>query len=67
MFSMKVYEATSECVLSKENCLGIRPFIAGREECKSMCQNHRQCGYYKYVAEGSPTILITIDKGIELK
>ena len=26
--------------------------VYSAEQCMTMCQNHRQCGYYKYVTEG---------------
>ena len=46
---MQVYEAPPECVMSKENCLGIRPFVPTMRDCKKMCQKSRKCGYYKYI------------------
>ena len=45
----QVYEAHPECVMSKENCLGIRPFVSSGEDCQKMCQQSRKCGYYKYI------------------
>jgi len=46
-----VYEAPPECVMSKENCLGIRPFVSNEGDCQKMCQKSRKCGYYKYIED----------------
>jgi len=46
-----VYEAPPECVMSKENCISIRPFITSDTECLNLCQKSRNCGYYKYIKD----------------
>ena len=45
----QVYEAPPECVMSKENCISIRPFVTSEKECLNLCQKSRNCGYYKYI------------------
>ena len=35
--------------MSRENCIAIRPFISSEEECQSLCQKSKTCGYYKYI------------------
>jgi hypothetical protein len=33
-WTLQVYEAERDCVLSKENCLGIVPFVPNMEKCR---------------------------------
>ena len=46
---VQVYEAPPECVMSKENCISIRPFVQSESECQQLCQKSKNCGYYKYI------------------
>ena len=49
LLTFQVYEAPPECVMSKENCISIRPFVTSEKECLNLCQKSRNCGYYKYI------------------
>ena len=44
-----VYVAPPECIMSRENSIAIKPFISSEEECQSLCQKSKTCGYYKYI------------------
>ena len=44
-----VYVAPPECIMSRENSIAIQPFISSEEECQSLCQKSKTCGYYKYI------------------
>ena len=36
--------------MSKDNCLGIWPFLASQEDCQNLCQKTGSCVFYRYVA-----------------
>ena len=55
-----VYVAPPECIMSRENSIAIKPFISSEEECQSLCQKSKTCGYYKYI-EGADILNIFVD------
>ncbi|CAB4067408.1 unnamed protein product [Lepeophtheirus salmonis] len=48
-----VESATSNCQLSRENTIDVRPFVPTESQCQIRCQQERDCGYYKYFTDES--------------